>query len=173
MALSLYDAIVPQYLQILGAADAFMTKGRQHCEDNDIDLDSVVQHRLTDDMLPFHFQAVCMSHHSLGALNGVREGVFTPPPALELDYAGLHALVQEAKHGIEALSADDVNALEGNDVTFKLGDMAIPFTAVGFLTSFSLPNFHFHATTAYDILRVVGVPLGKRDYLGAMAVKAG
>ncbi len=48
--------------------------------------------------------------------------------------------------------------------------MKLPFKAEGFLLSFSLPNFHFHATTAYDILRMKGVPLGKRDYLGKMRI---
>jgi hypothetical protein len=61
-----------------------------------------------------------------------------------------------------------VNALEGRDVTFQMRDFKIPFTAENFLMSFSLPNFYFHATTAYDILRSKGVPLGKRDYMGRM-----
>jgi uncharacterized protein len=64
-----------------------------------------------------------------------------------------------------------VNALEGKDVTFKVRDMTMPFTAEDFLLSFSLPNFYFHATTAYDILRLKGVPLGKRDFMGRMRLK--
>ena len=55
---------------------------------------------------------------------------------------------------------------------FQLGkDFKLPFTAEGFLTSFSLPNLHFHATVAYGLLRARGVKLGKRDYLGAMWLK--
>ena len=64
-----------------------------------------------------------------------------------------------------------MNALSGKDVTFQIRDFKMPFTSEGFLMSFSLPNFHFHATTAYDILRTKGVPLGKRDYLGALRMK--
>ncbi|MEI7573882.1 MAG: DUF1993 family protein, partial [Phenylobacterium sp.] len=63
-------------------------------------------------------------------------------------------------------------ALEGREVIFRIGQSQIPFTAEGFLMSFSLPNLHFHAATAYDILRQKGAPLGKRDYLGAMKIKA-
>ena len=59
----------------------------------------------------------------------------------------------------------------GRDVSFKVGDRALPFTAEGFLMSFSLPNFFFHATTAYDILRHRGVPLGKRDFMGRLKLK--
>ena len=71
------------------------------------------------------------------------------------------------------MTPEAVNALVGRDVTFKLGDRALPFTAEGFLMSFSLPNFFFHATTAYDILRHKGAPLGKRDFMGKMKLKGG
>ena len=56
---------------------------------------------------------------------------------------------------------------------FAIGDFKVPFTAEKFLMSFSLPNFYFHATTAYDILRSKGVPLGKRDFMGQMRMKRG
>jgi hypothetical protein len=64
-----------------------------------------------------------------------------------------------------------VNGFEGKDVMFEFGETKLPFTAEGFLMSFSLPNLHFHATTAYDILRTKAVPLGKRDYMGPMRIK--
>ena len=78
----------------------------------------------------------------------------------------------DAKAGLLALTPDEVNALEGKKVVFRMPNFEIPFTAEGFLMSFSLPNLHFHATTAYDILRANGAPLGKRDYLGAMRISA-
>ena len=56
-------------------------------------------------------------------------------------------------------------------MVFQLRDRQIPFTAENFVLSFSLPNFYFHATTAYDILRTKGVPLGKRDFLGHLRLK--
>ena len=64
-----------------------------------------------------------------------------------------------------------MNGLLGKDMAFEIGGRSLPFTAEGFLQSFSLPNFYFHSTTAYDILRHKGVPLGKRDYLGRMRMK--
>ncbi len=73
---------------------------------------------------------------------------------------------------LTALSRDEVNALEGRDMVFKMGDRTMPFTAENFLMSFSLPNFYFHATTAYDILRSKGVPLGKRYYMGRLKMKS-
>ena len=64
------------------------------------------------------------------------------------------------------MTAEYINSLVGRDMRFETGEMVIPFTAEGFLMSFSLPNFFFHATTAYDVLRMKGLPLGKPDYLG-------
>ena len=95
--------------------------------------------------------------------------MFQPPPSLpDLDYAALQGLVTEATTELQALSPEEVNAMAGKDVLFKLTSMEVPFTAENFVLSFSLPNFYFHATTAYDILRMKGVPLGKLDFLGAM-----
>jgi hypothetical protein len=114
-----------------------------------------------------------VKHHSIGAIEGVSKGVFTPPPELPpLDYAGLQKVVADARAALEKLAPAEVNALEGKDVVFQFRDFKMPFTAEGFLTSFSLPNFYFHATTAYDILRTKGVPLGKRDFMGKLRMKA-
>ena len=67
--------------------------------------------------------------------------------------------------------ADTVNGFEGGEVVFKMGSTSLPFVTEDFIMSFSLPNFYFHATTAYDTLRKEGVPLGKMDFLGGMRMK--
>ncbi|MGH8766336.1 MAG: DUF1993 family protein, partial [Burkholderiales bacterium] len=112
-------------------------------------------------------------HHSVGALEGIRIGRFEPPgePPARPDFAALQAHVAEAREAMQKLTPEAVNGLETKDLVFQLGERALPFTAVGFLSSFSLPNFYFHATTAYDILRSKGVPVGKRDYLGRLRMK--
>jgi uncharacterized protein len=172
MAFSLYDATVANYLQIIGAVDGLLEKSLTHFRENGIDTAEIVETRLAPDMLPFRFQIISVAHHSRGAMEAAKNGVFVPPSNKpELDYAGLQALVAEAKSELSALTPEAVNALVGRDVTFKVGDRALPFTAEGFLMSFSLPNFFFHATTAYDILRHKGAPLGKRDYIGRMKLK--
>ena len=122
-------------------------------------------------MLPFQFQVISVYHHSLGAIKGVREGVFSPPPSMpELDYTGLQGLVEDATTELQTVSREEIETLEGKAVKFKMGDFEIPFTAENFILSFSLPNFYFHATTTYDMLRMAGVPLGKMDFLGEMRV---
>ena len=129
--------------------------------------------RLAPDMLPFRFQIRCAVHHSLGAIRACKSGVFAPPrPVPALDFAGLQKQVTEAREELQKVKPDDVNGLHGKDMIFQLRDNKLPFTAEGFLLSFSLPNFYFHATTAYDILRSKGVPLGKRDFLGRLRMKS-
>jgi hypothetical protein len=172
MAFSLYDASVANYLQILGSVGGYLDKSLKHFQEKGVDLAKMVEARLAPDMLPLRFQIVSVAHHSRGAMEAAKNGVFLPPAAKpDLDYAGMQALVTDARNELAALKPDAVNALIGRDVTFKLGDRALPFTAEGFLMSFSLPNFFFHATTAYGILRNNGAPLGKRDFMGRLNMK--
>jgi hypothetical protein len=73
---------------------------------------------------------------------------------------------------LRALNPADVDALDANEVAFRVpGKDDRLFTAAGFVLSFSLPNFHFHATTAYAILRNKGAPVGKMDFMGALKLK--
>ena len=169
MALSFYDITVPNYLQILNAVSGVLGKGKAHCEENGISLDDVVATRLIDDMNPFRFQVISVVHHSEGAMKGYESGEFAPPNGYgEPDYAGLQALVQGAIDYISSKDEAMVNSWQGGQVTFKLGGNELPFTTENFAQTFSMPNFYFHAATTYDILRMKGAPLGKRDFLGAM-----
>lgn len=169
MTISLYDISVANYLQLLGSMDKVLDKGAAFAKENDLDLATIVDTRLRPDMLDFRFQITSVYHHSLGAINGIKEGVFGMPPSFPgLDYAGLQGLLSDAASQLELLSRQDIDALEGKAMIFKLQELEIPFSADNFVLSFSLPNLYFHATTAYDILRIAGVPLGKRDFLGNM-----
>ena len=173
MSISLYDASVSTYLQTLGAVGKFLEKGLAHCQAQGLAPDELVETRLAPDMLPLRFQIQSVAHHSLGAIEGIRSGVFRPPADLQaLDYPGLQALIADTSAALQKLTPQEVNALDGGDMFFEIRGTRMPFTAQGFLLSFSLPNFFFHASTAYDILRSKGVVLGKRDYLGALRLKA-
>ena len=87
------------------------------------------------------------------------------------DYAGLQTLVKDTITALQAINPADINALEGRDMAFEMRGRQVPFTAETFVMSFSLPNFYFHAATAYDILRHKGVALGKRDFLGPLRTR--
>ena len=172
MAFSLYDASVANYLQILGAVSGYLDKSLGFFREKGIDPAEVVEARLASDMWPLRWQIGSLVHHSRGAMEATKTGVFMPPSGKpDLDYAALQTLVTAARDELAGLTPDSVNALIGREVIFKLGDRTLPFTAEGFLMSFSLPNFFFHATTAYDILRHKGAPLGKRDFMGRLNLK--
>lgn len=170
MAISLYDVSVTSFLQILGGVEGFLAKGLAHCTEKGLDPNEIVETKLFPDMAPFRFQIVSVAHHAAGGVRGAIAGAFSPPKPMGEDYPALQKLVSDARASLEAIKPDEVNGIEGKDVIFSIGDRKIPFKAEGFLMSFSLPNFYFHATTAYDILRQKGVPLGKRDFLGKMRI---
>ena len=171
MSMSLYEVSVGSYLQIVAAAKNVMQKGADYCTEQDIATDELVAMSLYENMAPLHFQAVCVAHHSLGAIKGLQTGEFAPPNGYgEMDYAGLQGLLAATHDELAALDAGAIDALSDGKVTFKIGGNEIPFSAENFILSFSLPNFYFHATTLYDILRHKGVPLGKMDFLGSLKI---
>ena len=141
MTISLYDVSVASFLRTLGAVSGFLDKGLAHCEANGIDPATLVETQLKDDMLPFMFQVVSVAHHTRGAIAGAKAGVFSPSSGIgTLDYAGLQKLVADARSALQAMTPDEINALEGRDMVFQLGERQMPFTVPAFLMSFSIPN---------------------------------
>ena len=173
MTITLYDASVANYLQILGAVGGFLEKSRIHFTEKNIDLAEIVEARLSADMLPLRFQIVSVAHHSRGAIEAMKSGNFAPSAGKpDLDFAALEALIKEAHNDLSEMTPEDINSLGGRLVTFKAGERVLPFTTENFLMSFSLPNFFFHAVTAYDILRHKGAPLSKRHFMGRLKLNA-
>ena len=172
MGISLYDVTVPGFMQTITAMEGVLQRGLAYCKDAGIDTNEIVEARLYPDMLPFRFQVVSIVKNSVGAIESVKAGIFTRPPQTPpYDYAGLQGALAEASTRLKGYTPDEIDALQGRDMIFHPGEHKISFTIDNFLLSFSIPNFHFHATTAYDILRSRGVPLGKRDYLGRLRAK--
>lgn len=167
MPISLYDATIPGYLQLLTAVSALLDKAQTFCAEKSLDPNDLLQARLAADMHPFVYQVKSTHVHSIGAIEGLRQGSFSPdvtiPPQT---FDGLKTQVTEAITALKALEPSEVESFIGRDMRFVSGERTIAFTAENFLLSFSQPNFYFHATTAYDILRWKGLPLGKRDFTG-------
>ena len=174
MSLSLYDATIPSFLQQLRALDGVIGKAQDHCASGAISEDELQAARLADDMLPFVWQVSGGPGHSLGAIEGCQAGVYSPntnpPPAT---FAEQRTKIGDTIAALAALTPESVNALADQDVLFSVPayNMAIPFVGADFLLSFALPNFYFHVTTAYDLLRMKGVAIGKLDFLGALRSK--
>jgi hypothetical protein len=123
-------------------------------------------------MLPLGYQVKSCAAHSAGAVAGVRAGLYGPDLSpWPTDFAGLHAAIQGAIAELSAIDAAEFEALGDNDTLFAFGEMKLPFTGANFLLSFAQPNFYFHATTAYAILRAQGVKIGKGDLMGMPRIK--
>jgi len=167
MAFTLYAATIPSYLQILGSVSRLVGKAETFCSEQDLEPDALLQARLADDMLPFAYQVKSTAVHSIGAIEGVRKGTFSPdsttPPAT---FDGLRKRIAQTITALEAIDPDEVESFIGRDMRFEFGTNHMDFTAEEFLLSFSQPNFYFHAATTYDILRMKGVQIGKRDFNG-------
>jgi hypothetical protein len=168
--MTLYDAFVPGCLQILESVSRLVVKAKSYCDAQSLPPERLLHARLAPDMLDFAYQVKSCAIHSIGAIHGVQRGNFSPdiaaPPA---SFEELNARVMEAADALGALQVADVESLSDRPMTFTIGDkLRWDFLGKDFLLSFSQPNFYFHASTAYDILRTNGVPLGKRDYLGAV-----
>jgi uncharacterized protein len=172
MAFSLYAATVPSFQQILGAVAGLLDKAEIYCTENGIAPTELIQARLAADMLPLAYQVKSTAVHSLGAIEGVRNGVFLPdmtaPPET---FAALKSRVADTLTALAAIDRAEVEGFLGRDMRFAFGSNYRDYTAEGFLLSFSLPNFYFHAATAYDILRWKGLPIGKRDFMGKTRTK--
>lgn len=167
MALSLYDSVVKTFLQILPGVDHCLEKGRAHCASTGRDVNELVECRLFEDMLPLHFQIVTLVHMSAGAITAARTGKFGAPDlTLAFDYDGLQGHARDALAEIQKVTPEEMAGLAEGNVTFQAGETTLPFTTENFFLSFAVPHFYFHTTTAYDLLRTNGVPVGKLDYLG-------
>ena len=169
MALTLYAAIIPSYLQILESMSGLIGKAEGFCGEQGIEPEVLIEARLAADMQPLTFQLKSTAVHSWAAIEGVRKGLFTRDTApMPTTFAGLRERVAQAKSGLEALDPAEVESFIGRPMRFEFGTNGMDFVAEEFLLSFAQPNFYFHAATAYDILRMKGVEIGKRDFLGGV-----
>jgi hypothetical protein len=186
MTISLYDLSVLTFLQTMRAVSGFLDRAAKHCAETGADPDDFVRASLYPDMAPFHFQIEALTHHAVWGLEAVKTGVFAPPPLVgAMPFTDLRALVSQAVAALEALTPEEVNSWSGKDLDIDLfrplnednastsawAPQTLAFTPETFLLSYSLPNFYFHAVTAYDILRTRGVPIGKGDYEGRLRTR--
>ncbi|MEO6388972.1 MAG: DUF1993 domain-containing protein, partial [Croceibacterium sp.] len=162
MSFSFHAAVVPSYLQILRGTVGWLGKAEAFVKDSGASEAEFIDARLAPDMFPFNRQVRATAMHSQGAIEGAFKGQFspdmTPPPT---SFAGLRERLGEAIAYLEAIDPAAFEQLVGKPMRFVFGTADIPYAADQFLLSFSMPNFFFHTTTAYAILRARDVPVGK------------
>jgi hypothetical protein len=167
MSLSMYQASVPGFQRTLKALDAILDKAVAYAAERKIDPDVLTSARLAPDMFPLARQVQLMSDHAKGCPARLA-GVAVPSFAdTEKTFPELKARIAKTLDFIDGLKAQQIDGSEGRDIALKAGPRELNFKGQDYLVLFALPNFYFHAATAYDILRHNGVPVGKLDFMGA------
>ncbi|OGS51718.1 MAG: hypothetical protein A3J40_06005 [Erythrobacter sp. RIFCSPHIGHO2_12_FULL_63_10] len=173
MSLSLYQAFVPTCQQLLGALSGLIDKGEQFAREKGIPEAEMMEARLAEDMwsLPWHVRS-CHVHSAL-AIELLPTGEISPDfTQLPQGWDAMRAQVAATQQSLAQVTEDALEALADHQAFFVLGGKRLlEFTGQNYLLSFAQPQFYFHVTTFYDILRMKGVPLGKRDFMGAVRIK--
>lgn len=166
MSLTMYDVSIPAFVRGFATLTHLIDKGAAFARDNKIDPAELTGARLAPDMRPFTSQIQFASDTAKGC--GARlAGVEIPGfPDTETTFPELKVRIDKTVAFITSLDRATIDASEGKTVVLKTRNSALEFEARHYLLTFALPNFYFHVTTAYAILRHKGVPLAKPDFLG-------
>ena len=137
MSFTLYDALVPNLQQILGSMMTLLEKGKAHCAEQGLPDSALIEARVAPDMLPFGFQVKSTVVHSIGAIEAIHTGVFSPdrspwPDSLD----GLADLVSQGLAALAQLEPEEINGFIGRNMRFEAGERRMDFTAENFLLSF-------------------------------------
>jgi len=162
----MYHASVPAFVQILTALSLILDKAAAHCAAKKIDPAVLVNARLFPDMLPLskQVQIACdFAKNTLARLSGIETVKFADD---EKTLDELKARIAKTLELVKAAKPETIDGNEDRDITLPIGGQPMTFKGEMYLVNVALPNFYFHATTAYDILRHNGVEIGKRDFLG-------
>jgi hypothetical protein len=166
MALSLYDISIPVFIRSFGNLAEVLRKGEAFADENRIGHGEFLEARLYENMYPLSAQIQRASDTAKFTAVRVAGAENVPMADDETSFAELHARIEKTVAFLKAVPQNAMDGKEQAEVILKTGKGPVHFTARSYLLHFAIPNFFFHVTTAYDILRHKGVPLGKMDYLG-------
>jgi hypothetical protein len=166
MQLSMYQASVPVFAQGLRALLGILGKAQAHAEARGIDPAALLQARLYPDMLPFNRQIHLCTDFAKGPVARLAGQEPTSFADVETSFADLIARVQNTLAIVEGFSADQIDGSEDKDITLIRRGESTVVKGQAYLLEQAMPNFYFHLTTAFAILRHNGVEIGKKDFLG-------
>ena len=168
MALTMYQASVPVFLHFLGALRAVLAKAEAQAQAMKVEPAVLLQARLYPNMFPLTRQVQIAADFAKGAPARLA-GLEPPPyPDTETTFAELLARLDRTTAFLKTLPAAAIDGQEERTIELKVGGQPLTFKGLPYLLNFALPNFFFHATTAYAILRHNGIDLGKGDFMGQM-----
>jgi len=166
MTISLYQASVPQFKKMLGNLSTILEKAEIHSTNKKIDETVVLGARLSLDMfaLTKQIQIACDQ-----AKNGIARLAGVEPPKMadqEKSLAELQERIAKTVAFLDTLRPEQLDGSSNKEIKFSIGEWKFEFIGDQYLLTWIIPNFYFHITTAYNILRHNGVEIGKTDYLG-------
>ena len=166
MSISMYQASVPRFINILGNLSAILDKAQAHVLAKKLDETALTGFRLYPDMLPMARQVMIVTDTAKGLaarLAGVEIPVYEDT---EKTLEELKARIAKTIAYLQSFQPAQIDGTEDKEIVIKRGDKETRYTGMQFMLGHAVPNFYFHVTTAYAILRHNGVEIGKRDYLG-------
>ena len=166
MSISMYQASVPRFVNILGNLSNILDKAQDHCDAKKLDPATLTGFRLFPDMLPMakQVQIACDTAKGVVArLAGVEIPVYEDN---EKTLAELKARIAKTIAFIQTVTPAQIDGTEDKAIVTKRGDKETHYKGMQFLLGHAVPNFYFHVATTYNILRHNGVEIGKRDFLG-------
>jgi len=161
-----HDAVVPVFLRGLGSLGRYLRKGTDALVEAGHDEAAILAARLAPDMLPLSAQVQIATDHAKGATARLTGGTVPRFDDDETRVDQLIARIDRTRGFIRSLEADAFIGAAKRSIEFRIGGTDLSFTGAGYAHTFALPNFYFHLATTYGILRHLGAPLGKRDFLG-------
>ncbi|MEY3808459.1 MAG: hypothetical protein RI893_1435 [Pseudomonadota bacterium] len=166
MSLSMYQASIPSFLRMLENLSAILDKAAAHAEAKKIDPAIFINARLAPNMFPLSRQVQIATDLVKGCaarLAGIEVPCYEDN---EITFPELQARITKTMVFLQSVSAAQIDGSEERNITPKFGSRELSFSGQEYLLDFVIPNFHFHLTTTYAILRHHGVEIGKSDYTG-------
>ncbi|MBU3630535.1 DUF1993 family protein [Polynucleobacter sp. AP-Melu-500A-A1] len=166
MAISMHQASVPQFKKMLNNLSSILKKGAEFAADKKIDEKVLVESRLAPDMFPLAKQVQIACDQVKMGMSRL-SGVEAPKHAdTETTFAQLQERIAQTIAFIDSIKPEQVDGTEAKEIKFSIKEWSFEFVGEQYLFTWIVPNFYFHVTTAYNILRHNGLQIGKTDYLG-------
>jgi hypothetical protein len=162
----MYQASAPRFINILTNLSAILDKAQAHAEAKKIEPAALTDARLFPDMLPMKRQVQIACDSAKGAVARLAGTEVPMHEDTEQSFAELRARIAKTIDFIKTVKPAQLDGTEEKTIHLKLGGREVDFKGMQYLLGHAMPNFYFHVTTAYNILRHNGVEIGKRDYIG-------
>ncbi|HWK65573.1 MAG TPA: DUF1993 domain-containing protein [Rhizobiaceae bacterium] len=166
MTISMYQASVPVFLGMLKGLSHVLAKGEAYAAEKGMDPQVLIDARLAPDMFPLFKQVQIATDHAKGASSRLAGREVPKFEDTEKTFAELQARIDKTTSLLTTFSAEHIDGSEERTIVIPMRAGERSFSGMAYLLHFAMPNFYFHVTTAYDILRHNGVPLGKTDFFG-------